>query len=159
VEAAREYAARRELSLKSETVKNAVSSFLKTKQDDQARPRYLQELRSRLRRFARDFAERKVADLSAGELDSWLRDLGQSPLSRNTFHLRLHSLFEYCRIRGWLEVNPLQNVRRAKISQDSAIGILKVEEVARLLETADCRSLPYWLFSIFAGLRNAEVER
>src|SRR6516164_207950 len=35
IEAAREYAARRELSQKSETVENAVASFLKAKEDDQ----------------------------------------------------------------------------------------------------------------------------
>jgi hypothetical protein len=79
-----------------------------TKEDDQSRGRYLRELRSRLGRFSRDFAERKVSDLSAGELDTWLRSLGQSPLSRNTYHLRLHTLFEYCRTRGWLVLNPLK---------------------------------------------------
>jgi integrase len=159
VEAAREYAARRELSHKSETVENAVVSFLKAKEDDQARGRYLQELRSRLGRFSRDFAERKVSDLTAGELDSWLRDLGQSPLSRNTFHLRIHTLLEYCRTRGWLSVNPLKDVPRAKIGHDTAIGILSVDQTARLLEKADSRTLPYWLFAIFCGLRNAELQR
>jgi integrase len=159
VEAAREYAARRELSVKSETVKNAVASFLKAKEDDQVRPRYLQELRSRLGRFSRDFAERKVSDLSAGELDCWLRDLNQAPLSRNTFHLRLHTLLEYCRTRGWLELNPLKDVPRAKIAGEAAIGILKVEEVARLLENAAPSTLPYWLFAIFCGLRTAELQR
>jgi integrase len=159
VEAAREYAARLELLLKSETVKTAVTLFLKAKEADQSRPRYLQELRSRLGRFSRDFAQRKVSDLTAGELDSWLRNLGQSPLSRNTFHLRIHTLLEYCRTRGWLEVNPLKDVPRAKVAGDAAIGILKVEEVARLLENADSRTLPYWLFAIFCGLRTAELQR
>jgi integrase len=159
VEAAREYAARRELSVKSETVKSAVASFLKAKKGDQVRPRYLQELRSRLGRFSRDFAERKVSDLCAGELDSWLRDLGHSPLSRNTFHLRIHTLLEYCRTRGWLELNPLKDVPRAKIAQGAAIGILKVEEAARLLENAAPSTLPYWLFAIFCGLRTAELQR
>ena len=159
IEAAREYAARRELSQKSETVENAVASFLKAKEDDQVRNRYLQELRSRLNRFSRDFVGRKISDLSAGELDSWLRDLGQSPLSRNTFHLRLHTLLEYCRTRGWLELNPLKDVPRAKIRQDTAIGILNIEEIARLLENANPATLPYWLFSIFCGLRNAELQR
>jgi integrase len=31
--------------------------------------------------------------------------------------------------------------------------------VARLLENADPSTLPYWLFSIFCGLRNAEARR
>jgi integrase len=159
LEAVREYVARQKLSAKSETVKNAVASFLKAKEADHIRQRYLEELRSRLNRFARDFAERKVSDLSAGELDIWLRDLGQSPLSRNTFHLRLHTLLEYCRTHGWLTINPLKDVPRAKIGQDGAIGILNIEEVAQLLENAGPLTLPYWLFSIFCGLRNAELQR
>jgi integrase len=159
VEAAREYAARRELSVKSETVKNAVASFLAAKEDDGARKRYLDDLRSRLGRFSRDFAERKVSDLESGELDTWLRDLHLAPLGRNTYHLRLYTLLEYCRTRGWLTTNPLKDVPRAKISQEGTIGILSVEEVARLLENSGPSTLPYWLFSIFCGLRNAELAR
>jgi hypothetical protein len=92
VEAAREYAARRELSHKSETLKNSVAAFLKAKKDDRARKRYLDDLSSRLGRFRRAFAERKVSDLTSGELDCWLRSLGLSPLGRNTYHLRIHTL-------------------------------------------------------------------
>jgi integrase len=158
-EAARECAIRRELSHKSETVKNALVAFLATKETERVRPRYLEDLRSRLGRFAQTFAERKVSDLSAGELDCWLRDLGQSPLSRNTFQLRIHTLLEYCRRAGWLAVNPLKDVPRAKIRGESAIGILKVDQVARLLENADPATLPYWLFAIFCGLRTSELGR
>jgi integrase len=158
-QAAREYAQRHELSSKSETVENAVASFLKAKQDDQARKRYLEDLRSRLGRFSRDFENRKISDLEPGEIDSWLRSLSLAPLGRNTYHLRLHTLLEYCRTRGWLIANPLKDVPRAKVSQDGTIGILTVEEVARLLESADHATLPYWLFSIFCGLRNAELQR
>jgi integrase len=159
LEVVRQYVERRELSHKSETVKNAVASFLSAKEDDRARKRYLQDLRSRLGRFSRDFAERKVADLTAGELDSWLRDLSLSPLGRNTYHLRIHTLLEYCRTRGWLEKNPLADVPRARVPQDTAIGILSVDQVARLLENADPATLPYWLFAVFCGLRNAELQR
>jgi integrase len=159
LEAAREYAQRRALAQKSETVKNAVASLLKAKEDDRVRKRYLEDLQSRLSRFARDFAERKVCDLTAGEIDSWLRDLGQAPISKNTYHLRIHTLFEHCRTRGWLTTNPLKDVPRARVNQDAPIGILAVDQTARLLENADPLTLPYWLFSIFCGLRNAEVCR
>jgi integrase len=160
VEVARQYAARHELSHKSETVKNALTAFLATKQTDGARKRYLQDLRSRLGHFSQSFAERKVSDLSIAQLDSWLRDLGQSPVSRNTYHVRIHTFFEYCRTRGWLVTNPLKDLTKARVAQDaSKIGILSVEEVARLLESADPATLPYWLFSIFCGLRASEVQR
>jgi integrase len=160
VDAAREYAARHELSHKSETVKNALAGFLATKESDGARERYLQDLRSRLSHFNRNFAERKVSDLTVGELDSWLRNLGQSPISRNTYHLRIHTFFEYCRTRGWLVLNPLKDIPKLRIRQDTQkIGILSVDQVARLLESADPSTLPCWLFSIFCGLRSSEVRR
>ena len=160
VDVAREYAARHELSHKSETVKNALAAFLATKETDGARRRYLQDLRSRLGHFNQSFAEHKVSDLSIAQLDSWLRDLGQSPVSRNTYHVRIHTFFEYCRTRGWLPLNPLKDVPKARVVQDaSGIGILSVDEVARLLESADPSTLPYWLFSIFCGLRASEVQR
>jgi integrase len=158
-QAARECAARRELSRKSETVQNALTSFLQTKTDDRVRKRYLEDLRWRLGRFARDFAQRKVCDLTAGEIDSWLRALGQAPISRNTYHLRIHTLLEYCRTCGWLSTNPLKDVPKARINQDAPIGILSVDQTARLLENAGPLTLPYWVFSIFAGLRNAEAQR
>jgi integrase len=159
VEAALEYAAHRELSRQSETIENAVASLLKTKEHDRASKRYLEDLRGRLGRFARDFAARKVCDLTPREIDSWLHDLDQAPISRNTYHLRIHTFFEHCRTRGWLTVNPLKDVPRARVNQEAPIGILTVEEAARLLENASALTLPYWLFSVFCGLRSAEVSR
>jgi hypothetical protein len=140
---AREYAGRRELSHKSEIVQNAVASFLTAKEAEGMRTRYLQDLRSRLGRFARDFAEHKVSDITSGELDAWLRDLCLAPLGRNTYHLRIHTLFEYCRTRGWVTTNPLEGVPRARVAQDGPVGILSVDQTARLLENADCSTLPY----------------
>jgi hypothetical protein len=114
LDAAREYVRRRELVTKSETVANALESFLAAKTDDNMRERYLEDLRIRLSRFARTFGERKVADISSAEIDQWLRELHQAPLSRNTVHLRLHTFFEYARIRGWVEANPLKDIARGQ---------------------------------------------
>jgi integrase len=158
LDAAREYVRRVELVTKSETVANALESFLAAKADDNLRERYLEDLRSRLGRFAESFGERKLADISSAELDRWLRELHQSPLSRNTFHLRLHTLFEYARQRGWVQTNPLKDVGRAKVIA-AAPGILSVDQIARLLEAASSETLPYWTIGVFCGLRSAELER
>jgi integrase len=158
LDAAREYVRRLELVTKSETVANALKLFLAAKADDNLRPRYLKELRFRLSRFATSFGKRKVADISSTEIDQWLRELRQAPLSRNTFHLRLHTFFEYARQRGWLEINPLKDVGRAKVIA-AAPGILSVDQVGRLLEAASSETLPYWAIGVFCGLRSAELER
>jgi integrase len=158
LDAVREYVRRRELVTRSETVANALKGFLAAKRDDNMRPRYLEDLRGRLGRFAETFGTRKVADISAAEIDGWLRDLHQAPISRNTFHLRLNTFFEFARQRGWVEANPLKDVLRAKVSA-GAIGILSVEQSARLLESASEETLPYLAIGLFCGLRSAELER
>jgi len=143
---------------RSETVGNAYRIFLEAKQSDGLRPRYLGDLRDRLRRFADDFAERKLSDISSAQIDRWLRELDLAPGSRNTFHTRLRTFFEFANCRGWTSVNPVADVSKAKvISQPPAI--LTPEQIARLLESASPETLPFWLLGAFAGLRSAEIER
>jgi len=154
----REHIRHRQLVDKSETVSNAVEALLLAKQSDGASKRYLKDLQTRLRRFAETFGERKLADLNPGEIADWLRALGQAPLSRNTYHLRISALCTYGRQRRWLEKNPMSEVPMAKVVSGEP-GILSPEQVARLLESASEETLPYWAIGAFAGLRSAELER
>jgi integrase len=158
LDAVRDYVRRVELVAKSETVGNAVKALLAAKQNDNLRSRYLKDLRNRLARFVLSFGDRKIADLSAIEIDRWLRELGQSPVSRNTFRLRLSLLFSFAQQCGWVAGNPVASVRKIK-NPESLPGILTPEQVARLLEHASFETLPYWLLGVFCGLRRAELER
>jgi integrase len=155
---AREYVDRKEQSAKSETVSNALPLFLHAKKGDGMRPRYLGDLRDRLRRFADSFGERKVSDISPAEIDNWLRNLGLAPLTRNTFSLRLSVFFEFARQRGWIQSNPMGDVPKAKVTGKPP-GILTPEQAARLLENASQETLPVFALGLFAGLRSAEIER
>ena len=111
----REYVRHRQLVDRSETVSNAVEALLVAKKSDGASKRYLKDLRSRLRRFAETFGERKLADIGPGEIANWLRELGQAPLSRNTFHLRISALYSFGRQCRWVEKNPMSDVPLAKV--------------------------------------------
>jgi integrase len=155
---ARQYVQRMEQSTKSETVENAVRILLSAKSADNLRPRYLKDLRARVGRFAQSFGERKVADITVAEIDSWLRSLGVAPLTRNTFRTHLSVFFEFSRQRGWVSANPLVDVPRAKVT-GSVPGILSPEQAARLLESACEDVLPVFALGAFAGLRSAEIER
>ncbi len=158
LEAAREYVKRKELITKSRTVQNAVTELLAAKQADHLRPRYLKDLRVRLTRFSESFKDRKLADITTGEIDSWLRSLRVAPLTRNTFRTRLSVLFEYARTCGWVEKNPINEVRKVKVPE-TLPGILEPEQVARLLESAGTETLPYLAIGAFGGLRSAELGR
>jgi integrase len=154
----REYVRKREAVSQSQTIQNAFESFLAAKAGDGLRPRTLSDLSIRVGRFVQCFKERKVADIEAPEIDRYLRDMEVKALTRNTHAMRLSSFFGYCRSRGWVEVNPLAGLSKAKVTS-SPPGILTVEQVARLLETASEQTLPIFALGLFAGLRSAEIAR
>lgn len=139
----------------SEKVSIAVQEFLAARGKDELRPRYLKDLRVRLNKFSQSFGDRTIASISAGEIGAWLRAF--KPFNRNTFRLRLSALFGYAVEQKWCPSNPVTEVKKVKAS--SQIGIITPEQFAKLLETANDETLPYWLIGGFAGLRRSEIER
>jgi integrase len=158
LESAKFYAEHLRRVNQSETVAHVVKEIQVSKEHDNLRPRYLSDLRVRLNRFAETFGERKIASLTAGEIDIWLRSLPVKPLTRNTIRLRLGVLFAYAMQRGWCQKNPIGEVRKVRVNAPP-IGILTPEQFAKVLEAASEQTLPYWLLGGFAGLRRAEIER
>src|SRR6202045_2129263 len=142
-----------------------VSELLKVKKADGASDRYLSDLRSRLNQFAASFDGKPVAEITATEIDHWLRSLSDSqtgtplaPTTRNNFRRVLIVAFNFASERGYCIGNPATKTARAKVIETAA-GILTVEETARLLENAPADLIPYVAIGAFAGLRRAEIER
>jgi integrase len=132
--------------------------FLEAKKADGMRPRYLGDLRVRLLRFIESFGTRKLSDITAAELGTWLRNLGVGASTRNAFRQTLNVLYAYARGQSWVTDNPVTNVSKAKTVRPSP-GILTIEETARVLETASEETLPIFAIGCFAGLRSAELEK
>ena len=158
VDAAKYYSLHHINIVEGKLVADAVSELLKAKSRDNLSVRYNKDLRNRLSRFVESFGTRKIAELSASDIDSWLHNLGLGPLSRNTFWLRVNVLFEFARRRRWCVSNPLGEVQKAKWT-GAEPGTLSPEQFARLLKRASPETLPYWAIGGFAGLRSAELER
>jgi integrase len=147
------------------TVAELAKERLAVKKADGASARYLADLRSRLGQFAATFGTKPVAEITATEVDTWLRSLSDSttgrclsPTTRNNFRRVLVSTFNFARTRGYCVENPAAKSAKAK-EIDSPVGILSVEELAQLLENAPSDLIPYLAVGAFAGLRSAEVER
>jgi integrase len=147
------------------TVAELARERLAVKTADGASARYLADLRSRLGQFAATFGTKPVAEITATEVDNWLRSLSDSttgrclsPTTRNNFRRVLISTFNFARSRGYCVENPAAKSAKAK-QIDSPVGILSVEELARLLENAPSDLIPYVAIGAFAGLRSAELER
>ena len=149
------------------TAAELVDEILKEKEADGASERYLSDLRSRLTQFSESFNGKPVAEITSAEVDEWLRSLSDkengkrlSPITRNNFRRVLILAFNFAKAkgRGYCVSNPAKESAKAK-EIESPVGILTVDETARLLENAAPELVPYVAIGAFAGLRRAELER
>jgi integrase len=145
-------------SEKSCTTTTLVGELIAAKKADGASKRYLEDLRSRLNRFAREFDGQLVATITSAQIDNWLRALQVSPISRNNFRRVLVVMFNHAMRCSYATSNPAENTAKAKVV-DQIPGILTITQTARLLEAASPELLPYVTIGAFAGLRRAELER
>jgi integrase len=145
-------------SQRSITATALVDQIIDEKKADGMSVRYVQDLRSRLPRFAKKFDGKMVATITSVEIDNWLRSLQVGATTRNNFRRTLVMMFNYAVDRGYAASNPAAKTAKAKVV-DSPPGILTPQQTARLLEAASRELLPYVAIGAFAGLRRAELER
>jgi integrase len=147
-----------EATTRSVPLEEAMRELLENRHAAGASARYCKDLRLRLTRFCVEFPNRALADISTAEIDTWLASLNLAPLGRNTYRLRLGTLFAFGLTRRWCTENPVAHTARAK-QTDGDIEILSVAQTAQLLEAASKETLPFWAIGAFAGLRRSEIER
>jgi len=140
------------------TFRALTDQLLSAKERDAASKRYLSDLRSRLGQFASSFEGKNVSEFTSGDVDHWLRSLGLASTTRNNFRRVLIVAFNFAREQGYCVSNPAKKSAKAK-AIESAVGILTVDQTARLLEKAPAELVPYIAIGAFAGLRRAELER
>lgn len=141
------------------TAVDLVAELLKVKAADGASERYLGDLRSRLGHFAADFDGKPIAEITALELDNWLRSLADAdtgkllaPTTRNNFRRVLIVAFNFAQARGYCVGNPASKSAEAK-EVKLAAGILTVQQAADLLSHSDDKIVPAVALGFFAGLR------
>lgn len=156
--AAEAFAERAQLLSRTVTFAVLRAEFVAAKRADRKSPSYICDLNHRLKSVGETFDERPVATIESRELDDWLRNRHQAPISRVNFRKVLRTAFEFAVSRGYARDNPV--VRTAEVKVDHAApGILTPKEVEALLSAADPQILPALAVSAFAGLRDAEAGR
>ncbi len=158
VEAAEFTATYLQRTAKSCTVEELKEEILKAKKQDGKKVRYLQDLRSRLGRFAEDFGTIKVAAITGPEVDDWLRALPLSPVSRKNFRTVLHAFFAYAITRRYRPDNPVAEIAKIKVESNEP-EIFTPAEMIALLGAADAEIVPALVIGAFAGLRRSEIDR
>ena len=138
-------------------VAEVVAELLTIKESRGASPRYLEDLRSRLNRFAADFAK-DASSVTTADLQAWFDAKKFGSQNFMGFRRVIHLLFEFAVARGYAVDNPAALMERVKVKHGQT-EVFTPAEIARLLAKATPDFLPCIALGAFAGLRSAEIER
>jgi integrase len=155
--AAVKFYAARNRTVTAKPVADVVADMLAVKEARKASGRYLQDLRSRLGRFADAFRKDTSGVTTAG-LQAWLDGQKLAPQSYTNFRRVLHALFAFAVARGYAADNPVEGVEAVKVN-GGRVDIYTPTELAKLLGAASRDFRPCIAIGAFAGLRSAEIER
>ena len=148
---------------------------------------YSYKIANLLERFCETFGDNTiVSSISCEQIETWINsmkkrvyadspdemlnggtmkvyvdtDIPVSSITKNGFRSILFTFFKFCRMRGWINENPVERIPaiREKLKTPK---FYKVEEVANMLSKTEPLSdvRAYLAIAAFAGLRRREIER
>lgn len=155
--AAAKFYAQRHKQITRKSVADVVKELLAVKEARGASPRYLEDLSSRLNRFA-DAFRKETGSVTTAEIQAWFDASKFKPQNYVNFRRVAHLLFEFAVARGYAVDNPVAGVENIE-ARSGAVHIFTPAEITRLLAVASPDFLPCLAIGAFAGLRSAEIER
>jgi integrase len=154
-----EYVAfRKRKKLIEKRVGEIVDELLAAKQSAELSDRYIETLRTYLRRFADSF-QTNIGSINTGAIVRWLDSLKIAPRSWNNVRQAVVTLFNFARRRGYLpkgETTEAADVE-TKRDRDGEIAILTPAELSKLLRKSKPVYQLYFAFAAFTGIRSAEL--
>lgn len=173
VEAGRYYARQRLLEIPKKTVHEVYAEMLLAKKAEGCSERYIQDLESRVSKFASAFGQRQVGGVLGVEIKDWLQGLQHATSkkdpgapkvavtnrTRNNFRLCVQTLFSFAKAQRYLpsDWNEMESVPLWKVKAE--VEIFTPEEMTLLLALAPANLVTFLTIGAFAGLRSAEIER
>ena len=159
LEAVRDYRRRHADGMPMIRVSDAVEQFISDKVSARCSERYLDDLHSRLKRFANDF-QCNLTSLTKETLRTWFGHLKVAPKTFNNIRGNLDTFFRWCIRRGWLprEWHELEAIEKRR-SQPSSITTYTAGELQKLLNAAPLDILPSLAIAAFTGARSEEIRR
>ena len=153
-----EHAAAIERRSRSVTVRQLVDEFIANRRAKGKSEIYIRDLTTRLSRFKILMADRIIADISSGDVDSWIQSLGVGPQTQNNFRAVLSAMWTFAVRRGYAVTNVIQLVDKTSVVRDH-IPTFSVDQLTTLLAAAPPEYLPVLAIGVFAGLRPEEINK
>jgi len=141
------------------TATQLVAELLAAKKADGVGAGHRKVVELRLAKFAEHFNGKVVSEITSKEIDQWLRSLQVGKRTRSHYRAHLVNAFNFAVRCGYASSNVAEGATKVKVDDAAPVGILTVEETARLLEAATPDILPMIAIGLFAGLRRSEIAR
>jgi integrase len=141
-------------------VSEIVEKMVADAENNKRRDRTVTDLKNRLTKFADDFPNARLSEITLEEIKDWLDDWEDwSPRSKINYLTKISQLYNYAIRNCWVDANLIERIDRPE-AEDKEPGIFSVEQAAKLLEFAPKHGLLYYIaLGFFAGLRSAELLR
>jgi len=156
LEAVHHYLHYREHAKRSVPLGELFQEFLAIKQQDNASRRYMADLRSKVGRFVASQETKLTCDVTAADVERWIRSLDIGSVSRESYRRNLSTFLEFGRRRGYSRANPAADIRMRR-RPEGEVTILSPDEVQMLLSKSAPEIVPYVTICAFAGLRPSEA--
>jgi hypothetical protein len=133
--------------------------MLQRMEKDRRGERWIDDLRSRIGRFAKDYTG-PVHELRAPFINEWLASLDVGPRSRNNYRVALQALVAYAKSRNYLprSWDEMAHVDIAA-QEPGEIEIWTPEQCYAFLVRCRPNLVPFVALQFFAGIRHAELDR
>lgn len=163
----------RPTAIKKISTTEAVEEYIAQGERDGHSMRHLQDVRHRLRRFARDFHV-PLSDITTSEMQKWLRDMGVAPRTRNNYRERIAAFFRWAQSEGYLRKDVKTEAEALKkVKAPTEIHIFTPDQAGKLLEGAEILAsskksedrghgvtcIHFLALGLFAGIRRQEIQR
>src|ERR1035441_10105544 len=141
-------------------ISQIVDQMIAEAQKNDRRDRTVEDLKTRLTRFAEDFPDRRLSELTVEEIKAWVdEDEKWSARTRINFLTKISQLFNFALKHNWVDSNLVERIDRPS-AEDSEPKIFTIEQAEKLLNNANRFGLlPYISLGLFVGLRSAELMR
>jgi integrase len=138
----------------------AVEKFITYRSADRLNTGTRHDITWRLRTFAKAFGSARLDQITASEIDEFLRTRNEG-WDRRSFWKRIRPLFKHAAMQGWIVQNPLDRLDAPK-TPEAKRGIYTPEEYHKLLQAAQSNDeyvLRYLVLSGMAFFRTQELVR
>jgi integrase len=122
---------------------------------NELQPASLVDIQHFLKRFSREFGDRAVDRVTAGEIDHFLDGM-KGIANRRSHRLYISAFFNWAVAQGQLALNPVKLTRRVT-KRSQAPKRYSVAEVEQIMNAAPSKLVPYLALGLFSGMRSSEI--